>query len=289
MLRGMNHAIHADADATLCAGPGDTASNSATRDHDGAEDPATAFARDGYYVARGLFRDQIPQLTRDFDRICAQVDATGEDSNARWRSAASDAVNAGNLIVQHTHQVHFYSEAWMRLWFSAAFLDLAECFLGPDLILHHTKLFRKPAEIGAAFPTHQDWPYFPTERDHCIAAIVHVSDATDEMGCLRLHPGSHRAGRIADGHGWGDVGEVQRRYPLATARVIAASAGDVVFFHCHTVHGSPPNRSPRERKTVLAQLYAGDDRLEQDRPGSYDARLVLRGWNQRMTRSRADH
>lgn len=250
-----------------------------------AADPATAFARDGFFVARGLFRDRLAVLEPEFDRICAQLDRSGENTDARWPGEAADAVNGTGRTIQHTHNVQRYSAAWARLWFDEAFLDLAEAFLGPDLVLHHSKLFRKPAERGAAFPMHQDWPYFPTEGDRCIAAIVHVSDATDEMGCLRVHPGSHRAGRLADSDGRGAVGEVQRRFPLDTALPVACQAGDVVFFHCLTVHGSRINRSDRVRKTVLCQLYAGDARIERDTHSN--EQLVLRGWNHTMTRSQA--
>jgi phytanoyl-CoA hydroxylase len=249
---------------------------------------AACFARDGFYVARGLFADRVPRLAAEFDRICDQLERSGQDVNARWGGGASDAVNGQGRVVQHTHNVQMYSAVWAQLWFDAAFLDLAELFVGPDIVLHHTKLFRKPAERGAAFPMHQDWPYFPTLKDSCVAAIVHVSAADDAMGCLRVHPGSHTAGRMADSGGMGDVGEVQRRFPLETAMPVECQAGDVVFFHSLTVHGSRINSSDRVRKTVLAQLYAGDDMVEPDRAGHYDARLMLRGWNCMMDRERAN-
>ena len=35
-----------------------------------------------------------------------------------------------------------------------------ERLFGDDVILHHSKLFQKPAEQGAPFPMHQDWAYF---------------------------------------------------------------------------------------------------------------------------------
>jgi len=57
-----------------------------------------------------------------------------------------------------------------------------------------------------------------------------------------------------------------------------------VFFHYLTVHGSKPNRSPKTRKTVLVQLYAGDDRVE-DGNTHPDEKLVLSGWNHHATRS----
>ena len=40
-------------------------------------------------------------------------------------------------------------------------------------------------------------------------------------------------------------------------------AGDVVLFHYHALHGSLPNRSTRVRKTVLAQLHAGTDTVDE--------------------------
>lgn len=250
--------------------------------------PAAAFAADGFYVARGLFRRQIAELEREFDRICDQLDRSGQDTNARWHGAAADAVNGPGRVVQHTHNVQCYSAAWARIWYDGAFLDLTEQFLGPDIVLHHTKLFRKPAEQGAAFPMHQDWSYFPTIKDSNLAAIVYVADADDSMGCLRVHPGSHKAGRLADSSGMSDVGEVQRRFPLETALAVEGRAGDVVFFHSLTVHGSRINSSSRVRKTVLAQMYAGDDRVDPRHAGHPDARLVLRGWNHHMNRELAD-
>lgn len=249
---------------------------------------AKSFARDGYFVARGLFRDRMALLEREFDRICDQIDRSGEQTNARWGGAASDAVNGPGRVVQHTHNVQRYSAAWAQLWFDDAFLDLTEQLLGPDIILHHTKLFQKPAEKGAAFPMHQDWSYFPTLKDTCLAAIVYVSDATDDMGCLRVHPGSHRAGRLANSSGISDIGEVQRRFPLETATVLDGKAGDVIFFHSLTIHGSRINSSDRVRKTVLCQLYAGDDRIDPKGSGHPDEQLVLRGWNPHMTRDLAN-
>jgi len=61
----------------------------------------------------------------------------------------------------------------------------------------------------------------------------------------------------------------------------------VCFFHYCTLHGSGPNRSDRTRKTVLLQLYAGGGDETEDPDGHPDARLVLRGRNPAMTRSRA--
>lgn len=244
------------------------------------------FAEDGYYVARGVFDErEISELEGEFDRIVAQMIDSGEQINATWGGPEMEARNAQNLVVLHTHNVQQYSATWTRALLHERFLSVATDILGPDVVLHHTKLFQKPSEEGAPFPMHQDWSYFPTVRDSMIAGIIHVSKATDDMGCLRVYPGSHKLGRVADSHGQ-VRSDVLEQYPLEKALPLEAEPGDIAFFHYFTLHGSMPNRSPETRKTVLAQLYAGDDHVELGNSHPNE-QLVLHGWNQFASRSSA--
>ena len=63
-------------------------------------------------------------------------------------------------------------------------------------------------------------------------------------------------------------------------------AGDVIFFHYFTLHGSMPNRSNQTRKTVLVQLHSGKDQVEEENSHT-NAKLVLRGWNHQANRTSA--
>ena len=239
----------------------------------------TFFNKNGYYVARGLFNPaEVKVLERDFDRIVDQNRKLHDSPNKGWRGEAVERLKAGDTSLIHTHQVHFYSAAWLNALQNKKFLDVSEAILGPDIVLHHTKLFQKPAEKGAPFPTHQDWSYFPSERDTMIAAVIHVSAATDEMGCLRVYPASHKLGRKKGTNGQGFSAFMDRKYPLEGAKVIEAKPGDVLFFSYFTIHGSKPNRSKKLRKTVLVQLHSGKDRIEEGNLHA-DSRLVLRGWS----------
>ncbi|MCP3982139.1 MAG: phytanoyl-CoA dioxygenase family protein [bacterium] len=244
------------------------------------------FARDGYLHARAVFdATLIAELEEDFDRVVAQLSSSGEPIDATWAGAETQRLKRAGDTVLHTHNVHQYSGRWMHALLHRPFLDLCEELLGPDIVLHHTKLFCKPAGTGSPFPVHQDWSYFPTLHDSMIAAVIHVTDATDEMGCLRVHPGSHRLGRAERTSGQEASAQLDE-WPLERAIPVQAEAGDVVFFHYFTLHGSRPNRSARTRKTVLAQLHSGDDRVEEDGPHPNE-RIVLRGWNRHATRERA--
>ncbi|MDJ0627518.1 MAG: phytanoyl-CoA dioxygenase family protein [Rhodobacter sp.] len=244
------------------------------------------FAEQGYYHSRGLFSPaEIAELEEDFDRIVAQLSASGEKIDATWDGGEAARIARTGDSILHTHNVQQYSRRWLDAFLNPRFLDVAEAILGPDIVLHHSKLFQKPSEQGSPFPMHQDWPYFPTVADTMIAGIIHVSRATDRMGCLRVYPGSHRLGRIegADGR---RPNAVLSRYPIERAEIVEAEPGDVVFFHYFTLHGSMPNRSDRTRKTVLCQMYAGTDQVEEGNRHP-DERLVLRGWNSRISRTLA--
>ena len=244
------------------------------------------FQEHGYYHAKGVFSpDEVAKLERDFDRIVDQLVASGEKIDATWMGPEADRVRDTNDMIIHTHNVQHYSRVWLDAMTNENYLSIASAILGEDIVLHHSKLFQKPSEKGSPFPMHQDWSYFPTIKDTMIAGIIHVSNATDEMGCLRVYDGSHKVGRVL-GSGGQNESEFLENYPIEGAQVIEAEAGDVLFFHYFTLHGSMPNRSDKTRKTVLVQMYAGDDRIE-DGNMHPDERLTLKGWNHHSTRDRA--
>ncbi|RLA55520.1 MAG: phytanoyl-CoA dioxygenase family protein [Gammaproteobacteria bacterium] len=244
------------------------------------------FAENGYYHARSVFSpDELSAMTTDFDCIVDQIQASGAVVDATWDGAAAQKLMGESNTILHTHNVQQFSAVWLRAIQQERFLGLAQKILGENIVLHHTKLFLKPPRTGSPFPMHQDWSYFPTLKDTMIAAIIHVSDATDEMGCLRVYPESHRLGRMLNSDGRTENPELQK-YPIENATRVEARAGDVVFFSYCTLHGSMPNRSDLPRKTVLVQMHAGDDRVE---PGNFHANeaLTLRGRNFHATRESA--
>ena len=244
------------------------------------------FDENGYYFAKGVYSDnQIKSMEHDFDRVVDQLLKSDENVNARWGGRLMDALDGGESVIIHTHNIQSFSGVWMKAFQQENFLDVTEAIVGPDIMLHHSKLFCKPPEKGSPFPMHQDWQYFPSAKDSMIAAIIYVSEATDEMGCVRVYPGSHKElGRTGGMMGRGDNEEITDKYPIEKATVLEAEPGDVLFFSYFTLHGSMPNRSNKTRKSVLVQMLSGDDQIE-DGNRHTDVKLVLRGWNHFATRS----
>ena len=243
-----------------------------------ASEVKTFFEENGYYLYKNVFSPgEVASLEEDFDRIVSQLLRSKEDVNAQWKGAAMDRLGAADTVVVHTHNVQNYSSRWLAAFQHPGFLDATSEILGPDIVLHHSKLFQKPQGKGAPFPMHQDWEYFPTVQDTMIAGVVHVSEATDDMGCFRVYPGTHRLGRMKGMGGMGDHehADLKTKYPLENATVLEAGPGDVLFFHYCLLHGSNQNVSDKIRKTVLVQMHSGRDAVEEGNKHP-NAKLTLR-------------
>ena len=239
------------------------------------------FNKQGYHLEEGLFhKKEIELFEKEFDKIILQLRKSGENINARWGSELTKTIEPEKSEVIHTHNVQSYSSIMLNMIQNSEFLNIVESIIGHDIILHHTKLFLKPPKIGAAFPLHQDWSYFPTRKNSMIAAIIHLTESNEKMGCLRVVPGSHKLGKIKNSHGHVSKSKIHKEN---SAVPLIAKRGDVVFFHCCTLHGSMTNKSTRPRKTILIQLYSGNDEVID---GNYhtNVQLVLRGWNSSATR-----
>jgi ectoine hydroxylase-related dioxygenase (phytanoyl-CoA dioxygenase family) len=203
----------------------------------------------GYIVVKGLLSREEAAMYRTECHALAERLAKLRNIDATWGAAKSIAQETRLL---HCHDVQFYSAAFARLIVDERVTKVAQDIIGPNVQLHHTKMFIKPPEKGSPFPLHQDKPFFPHQNDSMIAAIFHFDDAPLEKGCLTVVPGSHTKDlpHVREGL-WHLPPE---EYPLSMATPLPAQAGDVVFFSYRTIHGSGVNVSNDARTTMLLQM-----------------------------------
>ncbi len=226
-----------------------------------------SYASDGYIHVPGLLT--AAEAARYRAELHALAARQGSN-DATWES-----VRGQGTQITHCHDVQFRSAAFTQLLVDPRFVAIAQDIIGPNVQLHHNKMFIKPPENGSPFPMHQDVHYFP-HRDHSmIAAIFHFDDAPEEKGCLRVYPGSHRVGEIpavgSDHHA------PEAQYPLSGAKALPARAGDVIFFSYLLVHGSGINISAEPRTTWLVQLRDPEDVPLNDRHSSRGQGMMLAG------------
>src|SRR4051794_27198364 len=203
------------------------------------------YDENGYLLVRQFITGQEAAALR------AEVHAIAErqgPTNATWSSVSGQGTK-----LEHSHDVQFRSAAFTRLLVDRRLTELFSSLIGPNVQLHHNKMFIKPPEKGSPFPLHQDYPFFPHTRHSMIAAILHFDDAPVEKGCVCVVPGSHKRGPVEhiERGGWHLPFE---QYPLESAVPCPAQAGDVLFFSYLTIHGSGINSSDEARTTLLVQM-----------------------------------
>lgn len=225
------------------------------------------YEQNGYVHVKGMI---TPEEAEAYRQELHALAARQGNNDATWTS-----VKGTGTTITHSHDVQFRSAAITRLLTDPRLTGIAQDIIGPNVQLHHNKMFIKPPERGSPFPMHQDYPYFPHERDSMIAVIIHFDDAPVEKGCLRVVPGSHKLGPLPavgqDHHLPEDV------YPIEAAEALPSKAGDAIFMSYLLVHGSGVNVSDEARTTLLIQLRDPEDRPLSQQHQSRGQGMMLAG------------
>ncbi len=240
------------------------------------------YGENGYLLLKGVLKpEEAAELRREAHELIERL-SRHQAVDATWKSARMGQEDAPTKLL-HCHDAQFQSAVYSRLIVDPRLVDPVADLIGPNVQLHHTKLFIKPPEKGSPFPMHQDHPFFPHERHTVLAAIIHFDDAPIAKGCVRAVPGSHKNGPL-EHIGEGEYYLSSEQYPLDSATPIEAEAGDVLIFSYLTVHGSGVNTSDEARTTLLVQMRAPDDRPTNDAHRSRGQGMMLRGIDPRAVR-----
>jgi phytanoyl-CoA hydroxylase len=138
-------------------------------------------------------------------------------------------------------------------------LDVAEQFVGPEIYstpVQHIRI--KPPESAIPdtvdnrvieTPWHQDSGVLLDDADetNMLTVWFPLTPATEEMGCLKVRPGSHKGTLSNHCIRWNGLGIPD---PLLTGEdevALPMMPGDVLFMHRLTTHGSFPNVSDSVR------------------------------------------
>ena len=205
---------------------------------------ADFYAEQGYLLVRSVFDEaEVEEMCDAIGRVLDGVGGTEHDRSHTWAGVDQ------SLQLKGFHDLTYHDGVFTRMVAHPRLVAVLTQLIGPNVQLHHTKMLVKPPEHGAPFPMHQDYPYFPHARHSVTAASIHLDDATEENGCLRLIPGSHKLGPIAE---TGESNELDSaKYPIEEGVPVPGKAGDVLLFNYLTIHGSGVNRSTRTRRNVL--------------------------------------
>jgi ectoine hydroxylase len=206
-----------------------------------------AFDRDGFLIKRGFF---------DQEEMSGLINAFEEDEAIRVRSrAVADGQGGATEIALWNAPGEDVFGAVAR---SARAVGLAEALLGDEVYHYHSKINAKRPHSGGTWVWHQDYGYWYDNGclyPDMLTMAVPLSPMNLTNGTLQVVRSSHRMGRIRHGTVGQQTGAdlarveaiLERNEPVA----FEAEPGDVMFFHCNTLHTSDPNASDLSRVLLL--------------------------------------
>jgi ectoine hydroxylase-related dioxygenase (phytanoyl-CoA dioxygenase family) len=153
------------------------------------------------------------------------------------------------------------SAAYMEVIKSSAMTDMVADLIGPDVKFHHCKINLKLPGTNTEVGYHQDFAYTPHTNDDLVTCLLMLDDMTEENGCLKVVPGSHRGPlySLYDGDRFTGAVDpaVERRFKPQEIS-ITGKAGSVCFMHTCLLHGSAANRSRKPRSLYICVFSAAD-------------------------------
>lgn len=232
------------------------------------QDELSFYRENGYLIVRELFDTEEMELVR---AVC-QSDPNLEnalklviDSQGRsWGASVWAGLN--NSLVSVVTQ-------------TARMVEAAESIANEPCYFMYAKIVQKPAYDDSIVYWHQGFPAwhydgcpFPDMFANCSIA---VNKNTKDNGCLQVIEKSHRLGRL-DHVAEGNADKV-RCDPQRITRALEhlevvnceMEAGDVLFFHANTIHGSLENRTDNVRILMHCHYNAMINRPSEDKPDSH--------------------
>ncbi len=159
-------------------------------------------------------------------------------------------------------------------------LDAVEDLIGPDILCWNTIFWIKEAESPSFVSWHQDVRYWGLDTSELVTAWVALSPATEESGCMRVLPGSHREEVLPHRDEYHDDNLLTRGQEIAVdvdeskTVSMALAPGQASLHNVGLAHASGPNRTD-DRRIGISMHYISTRTRQM--AGEWDSAALVRG------------
>jgi phytanoyl-CoA hydroxylase len=242
----------------------------------------TQYEDHGYLVFPELLdAAELATLRGALAEVLREADGLTE-SNDKFSVVPSD--DGAHHVVRRIFSPIAHHQAFYDLVFNPKIVDVVENLIGPDIQLHHTKLNLKPPSRDARFEWHQDYPFFPHTNFDLLAVMIMLDDSTEDNGCLKIIPGSHKSGPrnhlfARDGAFSSQLEDRSVLEDPSRWKAVPVPAGGMELHHCNMLHSSGPNRGRHPRSAIVIQYRAADNVALGGNMANFGFGLQIRGTN----------
>lgn len=226
-----------------------------------------AFERDGYIIVRGMcdhrLRDRMREVT--LDHVQRLVEPIEFEADLHYPGAPESYHAAGGRTVRRLKQAHGRDFVFTQWLTNPLLTGRLRQLLGPELVCplaHHNCIMTKEPRFSSDTGWHQDIRYWSFTRSELVNVWLALGPENRENGCLKLIPGTHRTtfsrSQFDDQVFFRtDLAENQ---PLLANEILAElEPGDVLFFHCRTLHAATRNFSSMTKHSVVFTFRSIDN------------------------------
>ena len=184
-----------------------------------------------------------------------------DESEAAEHRARMERAEASFGDLHYQGKVHTILRSPWELATHPRVLEIVTALIGPDVLLWNGTYIVKEPHSPAHVSWHQDLAYWGLGGETQVSMWLALSPANEASGCMRMIPGSHKAGRrghrpIADASNVLYQGQTVPDVDASQAALCTLEPGQASFHHGWTLHASMPNRSDDRRIGFNAQYIA---------------------------------
>ena len=226
-----------------------------------------AFARDGFVVVRGLGEARLCRRMLDvtLEGLHRRIEPVELEADVHYPGAPDSREVAGGETVRRLKQAHSRDYAFTEWMTRPALVGRLQQLLGPEIVCplaHHNCVMTKHPAYSSETGWHQDIRYWSYARPELVTVWLALGVERERNGCLRVIPGSHQMpidrSRFDEAVFFReDLAENQAL--IETARPVELEPGDVLFFHCRTLHAASRNLSEETKYSVVFTFRAADN------------------------------
>ena len=235
-----------------------------------SEEQIAFFHEHGFVAGPKILTDQqVDQLRKELETLTEP----GHPGSEFWYEYNSNESPDPSRILFHALGAWRVAPAFHDVLWNAACTTPASQLLGGAVRFWHDQLFCKPAMHGGVVAWHQDYSYWMRTKPMAhLTCWIGLDDSTIDNGCVHYVPGSHRwdllpvTGLAGDMDAIKNVLTAEQHQQFNHHVPVELKAGECVFHHPLTIHGSFENRTPHPRRAVVINLVLDGVQSESDEP-----------------------
>lgn len=226
------------------------------------------FNQQGFIVARRLANKEVcqPMIDRVRESLAPPLAPLEYETDVQYPGSPADRLSPGGDTPRRLLNAYTRDRVFRDWATSPAVVDRVRQLIGTDQIElsqnHHNCIMTKHPGYSSATLWHQDIRYWLFDQPQLVSVWLALGEEYDENGGMYLIPGTHK--EELD-RGFYDAAyflrtDLPENQALIDSAVSATlHQGDVLFFHCKTLHAAGRNQTDQIKFSVVFTYHDSDN------------------------------